>query len=123
MGVVFRWLVRLGSPACWRQANVTPIPKGLLSSYVANYRPITVTSVLSKVFERLVSVHLGRFIERSGAIPTTQFALKVGVPVMHFVYVPYTAKCIGEWPGGPHGTRSNSKMTCEKHLRTVYRVL
>ena len=27
--VVFRWLVRLGSfPACWRQANVTPIPKG-----------------------------------------------------------------------------------------------
>ena len=27
--VVFRWLVRLGSfPACWRQADVTPIPKG-----------------------------------------------------------------------------------------------
>ena len=27
--VVFRRLVRLGSfPACWRQANVTPIPKG-----------------------------------------------------------------------------------------------
>ena len=35
---VFRWLVRLGNiPACWRQANVTPIPKGPLSSSVANY--------------------------------------------------------------------------------------
>ena len=31
LSVVFRRLVHLGSfPACWRQANVTPIPKGLL---------------------------------------------------------------------------------------------
>ena len=37
LSVVFRRLVRLGSfPACWRQANVTPIPKGPLSSSVAN---------------------------------------------------------------------------------------
>ena len=36
--VVFRRLVRLGSfPACWRQANVTPIRKGPPSSSVANY--------------------------------------------------------------------------------------
>ena len=29
LSVVFRRLVRLGSfPACWRQANVTQIPKG-----------------------------------------------------------------------------------------------
>ena len=35
LSVVFRRLVRQGSlPACWRQANVTPIPKGPLSSYV-----------------------------------------------------------------------------------------
>ena len=57
---VFWWLVCLGSfPACWRQANVTPIPKGPRSSSVANYRPIFITSVLSKVFERMVSVRLG----------------------------------------------------------------
>ena len=60
LSVVFRRLVRLGSfPACWRQANDTPIPKGPLSSSVTNYRQISITSVLSKVFERLVSVHLG----------------------------------------------------------------
>ena len=60
LSVAFRRLVRLGSfPACWRQANVTPIPKGSPSSSVANYRPISITSVLSKVFERLVSVRLG----------------------------------------------------------------
>ena len=36
--VVFRQLVRLGSfPACWRLANVAPVPKGPPSSSVANY--------------------------------------------------------------------------------------
>ena len=38
LSIVFRRLVRLGSfPACWRQAKVTPIPKGPPSSSVANY--------------------------------------------------------------------------------------
>ena len=59
LSVVFRRLVRLGSfPASWRQANVTPIPKGPPSSSVANYRPISITSELSNVFERLASVRL-----------------------------------------------------------------
>ena len=80
LSVVFRRLVRLGSfPACWRQSNVTPIPKGPPSSSVVNYRPIYITSVLSKVVERLVSVRLGRFMERSGVLPTTQFAYRKGL--------------------------------------------
>ena len=38
LSVLFRRLVRLGSfPACWRQANVTPIPKGPPSTSVENY--------------------------------------------------------------------------------------
>ena len=78
--VVFQRLVRLGNfPACWRQANVTIIPKGPSSSSVANYRPISITSVLSKVCERMVSVRLGRFIARSGVLPTTQFAYQKGL--------------------------------------------
>ena len=77
--VVFRRLVRLGSfPPCWRQANVTQIPKGPPSSSIANYRPISITSVLSKVFERLVSVRLGRFMERNGVFSTTLFAYRKG---------------------------------------------
>ena len=79
LSVVFWRLVRLGSfPACWRQANVTSIPKVPPSSSVANYRPISITSVLSKMFERLLSVRLGRFMERSGVLPTTQFAYRKG---------------------------------------------
>ena len=36
--------------------------------------PISITSVLSKVFDRLLSVCLGQFMERNGVFPTTQFA-------------------------------------------------
>ena len=80
LSVVFRRLVRLGRfLACWRRANVTPISEGPPSSSVPNYRPISITSVLSKEFERLVSVRLGRFMERSGALPTTQFAYRKGM--------------------------------------------
>ena len=61
--VVFRRLVRLASfPAHWGQANVTQISKGLPSFSVANYQPISMTSVLSKVCEPLVPVHLGQFM-------------------------------------------------------------
>ena len=56
-----------------------PIPKGPLSDSVVNYRPISITSVLSKVFERLVSVRLGRFMERRDVLPTTQFAYQKGL--------------------------------------------
>ena len=38
-----------------------------------------ITSVLSKMFERLVYVRLGRYLERSGVLPTTQFAYRKGL--------------------------------------------
>ena len=52
----FVWVVSL---LAGDRPNVTPIPKGLSSSSVANYQPISITPVLSTVFERLVAVHLG----------------------------------------------------------------
>ena len=56
-----------------------PNSGGPLSSSVVNYRPISITSVLSKVFKRLVSVPLGRFMECNGVLPTTQFAYRKGL--------------------------------------------
>ena len=80
LSAVLRRPFRLGSfPACWRLVNVTSISKGPPSSSAANYRPISTTSVLSKVFERLVSVRLLRFIERSVVLPTTRFANRKGL--------------------------------------------
>ena len=53
-----------------------PVLLGPPSSSVANYRPISITSLLSKVFERQVSVRHEQFIELTGVLPTTQFAYK-----------------------------------------------
>ena len=90
---MFRRLVRLGSfPACWRQANVSHVPKGPPSSSVTNYSPISITSVLSKVFERLVSVRLRRFMESSGFQLHSLLITKVLVPVMHICACPIYCK-------------------------------
>ena len=60
LSVLFWRLLRLGSfPACWREANVTPIPKGPPPSSVVNCLSISIASVLTKVFEGLMSVRLG----------------------------------------------------------------
>ena len=52
-------------PGQWRRAVITPIPKGPLSSLVSGYRPISLTSILSKIYVRLVSTRLYCFMEGS----------------------------------------------------------
>ena len=44
-------------PPAWRKAIITPIFKKGQSSNPANYRPITLTSILSKLRERSVVHH------------------------------------------------------------------
>ena len=85
LAVIFRWLLRLGSfPVCWRVANVTPIPKGPLSSSASNYRPTSLTPILSKVFERLVLVLLSRVVEGGVIQPPSSLIGKVLALVMPF---------------------------------------
>ena len=102
LSVVFLQLVRLRSfAACWRQANVTQIPNGPPSSSVANYRPMSITSTLSKVFERLVSFRLRRCMERSGVLPATQFPYRQGMDTCYaLLCVSHTLESALEWAGG-----------------------
>ena len=80
VSTVFRQLIRSGSfPSSWKAACITPVPKGPPSSSVSNYRPISITPVLSKVFEKLLSSRLGRFFEHYGLLPQTQFAYRKGL--------------------------------------------
>ena len=84
--MVFRRLLRLGSfHSFWRQDNVTPIPKGPSSSNVANYRPISITPVISNVEEHLVSVDSDDLWNAVVCFhPPSLLIEKVGVPVIHF---------------------------------------
>ena len=67
------------APGLLETGQCHPYSKGSPSFSVANYRPISITSVLYKVCERLVSVRLERFMERSGVLPTTQFVYRKGL--------------------------------------------
>ena len=80
LSVVFRRLLRDGSfPGLWKQADVTPIPKGSPSSLVSDYRPISITPVLSKVFEKVISSRLQRYSEEGSFLPPSQYAYRKGL--------------------------------------------
>ncbi len=77
LGEVFSRLILIGtSPMCWRNANITAIPKGSPSSDACNYRPISITPLLSKSFEHVISCRLSRYLEQYHLIPANQFAYR-----------------------------------------------
>ena len=79
--VIFRILIQRGSfPLCWRNANVTPIPKGVSATPLPQeYRPISITRILSKVFERLLAKRLMNFFEKHNLLPSSQFGFRKGL--------------------------------------------
>ena len=99
---VFRRLVRLGSfPACWRQANFTPIPEGPSSSSVANYRTIFITSVLSKVLSAWCRFVLDDLWNAVVCFqPPSWLIGKIWVPVMHLCACPIYCRVHWRVAGG-----------------------
>jgi len=53
-------------------ANVTPVFKKGLASVVSNYRPISLTSVFSKLFERVIHEQMLDYLLRNGLISSQQ---------------------------------------------------
>jgi len=55
LSVLFNNSMSVGQiPNEWRKAIITPIAKGGLAFDVSNYRPISLTSVVCKIMERVV---------------------------------------------------------------------
>ena len=78
LSALFRTLVRNGSfPDSWRTANIVPIPKCSSPSLPSDYRPISITPVLSKVFEKLLVVRLNKHL--ADVIPPRQYAYRKGL--------------------------------------------
>ena len=62
--VIFTHLDKRGSiPACWRSADVVPASKVTVSSDVGEYSPISVTPLISKVFEKIIAGKLSHSLE------------------------------------------------------------
>ena len=80
LSIIFRSLIKDGCfPKSWCSANVVPVPKGSSSSFPNEYRPISLTPVLSKIFEKLVAARLGEFFEREQCLPPRQYAYRKGL--------------------------------------------
>ena len=60
-------------PQCWRDAEIIPILKrNKEPDSVTSYRPISLTSVLGKLLERLISNRLTHFLETKNLLSNTQ---------------------------------------------------
>jgi hypothetical protein len=71
-------------PKQWRHATVIPIPKpGKDHSDPSNYRPISLLSSISKIFERIILKRLNAFIVSNNALPNHQFGFRAAHSASH----------------------------------------
>ena len=78
---IFHGLIATGNfLALGRTANITPIPKGTSpSQFPLDYRPISITPIISKVYEKLISRRLYKFVDSIKVLPNTQFGFRKGL--------------------------------------------
>lgn len=71
-------------PEVWKHALVVAVAKPNKDiTNPSNYRPISLLSTLSKIFERLILNRINRHLEISNVIPHEQFGFKVGHSTNH----------------------------------------
>ena len=63
-------------PSLWKCANVTPIFKKGSKSEASNYRPISLTSVVIKIFERILKDKITSFLDKHNLIIDTQHGFR-----------------------------------------------
>ena len=81
ISVIFRKLARNGLFSLfWRAGDITSISKsGTPGSCPSDYRPISITPILSKLFERLLAKRLNNYAENNNLFPCQQFGFRKGL--------------------------------------------
>ena len=59
-------------PFKWNEANIIPLFKKGLTNKSDNYRPVSLTSVICKLLERLIKVHMVDFFVRHKLLNSSQ---------------------------------------------------
>ena len=71
-------------PAAWKKANVIPVRKpGKPGHDVSSYHPISLLSLLGKIYERFLLNHLNDHINIVNVIPNTQFGFRASHSTSH----------------------------------------
>ena len=63
-------------PKDWTLANVVPVYKKGDRHFAGNYRPISLTSIVVKVMERIICKQLTAALEQSARLSNTQFGFR-----------------------------------------------
>lgn len=83
--IIFNHIIALGYfPKFWKKALIVPIPKaGKNLNISANWRPISLLSCLSKVFERIIVERINNFAESNRVLPDHQFGFRAEHSTCH----------------------------------------
>ena len=74
---LFQLSYTLGTfPTSWKQAHVLPIPKKGAKSNPFNYRPIAITSLISKTRETIITKQLLTFLETNNLLSDHQYGFE-----------------------------------------------
>ena len=76
---LFNMSIKTGKlPNEWKLALVTPIPKPGNKSDPANYRPISLLSIISKLLEKHIHIHLLKHLQEQSCISNSQWGFTKG---------------------------------------------
>ena len=85
LSIIFNYLfqsIEIGScPIKWKYSFITPIFKKSDPSRKENYRPISITSTISRVFKLLITKHITLFLLKNSLLSKHQFGFMSGKSV------------------------------------------
>ena len=77
LAIVFNKSIKNGDlPDIWKEAIITPIFKGGLKELPCNYRPVSLTSQIAKLLERIIRWYLVEYLELNNAFPDSQHGFR-----------------------------------------------
>ena len=77
LSAIFQYSINLGSvPQDWRDANVVPIYKKGSRSDPLNYRPISLTSIASKILEHIICHDVNSFLDDNNLLANCQHGFR-----------------------------------------------
>ncbi|CAG4989213.1 unnamed protein product [Colias eurytheme] len=74
---LFRLSLKIGMvPKAWKLANIQPVPKKGSRADPSNYRPISITSIICKIMERILNYRLLTHLESNDLLNDRQYGFR-----------------------------------------------
>lgn len=89
LAILFNHAYNVGYfPQVWKHAIVCPIPKaGKPAHLPTSFRPISLLTSISKLFERFIALKLDRYTDENGILPEFQFGFRTKHSTLHALNV------------------------------------